>query len=187
LLNAGESQGDDHAYEIETFGQGPVFDLPAAADVAADLVWGDLFAPARLNRLMEAKRRDPAQPGVEGLLDKALAFVAFDGKATCRQAELARRARQRMVVNLAEALGDKDLSPTAAAVIRARLADWGRGLKTAAAGDAADKAQARILAGVVTDESGARLAALVEEGKAKVAVPPGPPIGEDDWFGDVSL
>lgn len=187
VLNAGESQGDDHAYEIETFGQGPVFDLPAAADVAADLVWGDLFAPARLNRLMEAKRRDAAQPGVEGLLDKALAFVAFDGKTTGRQAELARRVRQRMVVNLADALGDKDLSPTAAAVIRARLADWGKGLKTAAAGDAADKAQARALAGVVTDESGARLAALVDEGKAKVAIPPGPPIGEDDWFGDISL
>lgn len=186
VLTSGQSQGGDHAYEIETFGQGPVFDLPAAAEVAADLVWGDLFAPARLNRLVEAKRRDPAQPGVEGLLDKALAFAAFDGKASGRQAELARRARQRMVVNLAVALDDKSLSPTAAAVIRARLADWGKGLKTAS-GDAADKAQARMLAGIVADESGARLAALVEDGKGKVAVPPGPPIGEDDWFGDLSL
>jgi hypothetical protein len=185
VLTSGQSQSTDHAYEIETFGQGPVFDLPAAAEVAADLVWGDLFAPARLNRLVEARRRDPAQPGVEGLLDKALAAVAFDGKATGRQAELARRARQRLVVNLAQALDDKSLSPTAAALIRARLADWGKGLKVMI-GDAADKAQARALAGVVGDESGARLAALVADGKAKVAIPPGPPIGEDDWFGEVT-
>jgi len=186
VLTSGQSQGSDHAYEIETFGQGPVFDLPATAEVAADLVWADLFAPARLNRLVEAKRRDPAQPGVEGLLDKALAFAAFDGKATGRQAELARRARQRMVANLAQALDDKSLSPTAAAVIRARLADWGKGLKTAA-GDPADRAQARALAGIVADESGGRLAALVADGRSKVVVPPGPPIGEDDWFGDLSL
>jgi len=185
VLTSGQSQGTDHAYEIETFGQGPVFDLPATAEVAADLVWADLFAPARLNRLVEAKRRDPAQPGVEGLLDKALAFAAFDGKATGRQAELARRARQRMVANLAQALDDKSLSPTAAAVIRARLADWGKGLKTAA-GDPADRAQARALAGIVADESGGRLAALVADGRSKVVVPPGPPIGEDDWFGDLA-
>ncbi|KQV55245.1 MULTISPECIES: zinc-dependent metalloprotease [unclassified Caulobacter] len=186
VLTSGQSQGSDHAYEIETFGQGPVFDLPATAEVAADLVWADLFAPARLNRLVEAKRRDPAQPGVEGLLDKALAFAAFDGKTTGRQAELARRARQRMVTNLAQALDDKSLSPTAAAVIRARLADWGKGLKTAA-GDPADRAQARALAGIVADESGGRLAALVADGKSKIVVPPGPPIGEDDWFGDLAL
>lgn len=183
VLTSGQSQSTDHAYEIETFQQGPVFDLPATAEVAADIVWGDLFAPARLNRLMEARRRDPAQPGVEGLLDKALAFAAFDGKATGRQAELARRVRQRMVANLAMALGDKSLSPTAAAVIRARLADWGKGLKPL--GDAADRAQARSLAGIVADESGGRLAALVSDDKAKVVIPPGPPIGEDDWFGGV--
>jgi hypothetical protein len=121
------------------------------------------------------------------MLDKALAFAAFDGKATGRQAELARRVRQRMVVNLAQALDDKSLSPTAAALIRARLADWGKGLKALTAGDAADRAQARALAGVVTDESGGRLASLVADGKSKVAIPPGPPIGEDDWFGDLSL
>lgn len=187
VLTSGQSQGTDHAYEIETFQQGPVFDLPATAEVAADLVWSDLFAPARLNRVVEARRRDPAQPGVEGLLDKALAFAAFDGKAAGRQAELARRVRQRMVVSLADALADKSLSPTAAAVIRARLADWGKGLRAVATGDAADRAQARALAGVVTDESGGRLAALVEDGKAKVVTPPGPPIGETDWFGDLPL
>ena len=120
-------------------------------------------------------------------MDRALAFAAFDGKATGRQAELARRVRQRMVVNLATALGDQALAPTAAAVIRARLADWGKGLKAVAAGDAADRAQARALAGVVADESGARLAALIEDGKAKVAIPPGPPIGEDDWFAGIGL
>ncbi len=187
VLTSGQSQGTDHAYEIETFQQGPVFDLPATAEVAADMVWSDLFAAARLNRLVEAKRRDPAQPGVEGLLDRALAFAAFDGKATGRQAELARRVRQRMVVSLADALADKSLSPTVAAVIRARLADWGKGLKLVTTGDAADRAQARALAGIVADESGGRLAALVEDGKAKVVIPPGPPIGETDWFGDLPL
>ncbi len=185
VLTSGQSQGSDKANDIETFQQGPVFDLPATAEVAADLVWSDLFAPARLNRLTEAKRRDAAQPGVEGLLEKVLAFAAFDGKATGRQAELARRVRQRMVVSLADALSDKSLSPTAAAAIRARLAEWGKGLKVATAGDAADRAQARALSGIVADESGGRLASLVEDGKAKVTTPPGPPIGETDWFGDL--
>ena len=186
VLSAGQSQGNDKAYDIETFGQGPVFDLPAASEVAADLVWSALFAPARLNRLIEAKRRDPAQLGLDGALDKALAAVAFDGKASGRQAELARRVRQRLVVSLAQTLNDKTLSPTAAAVIHARLADWGKGLAKAG-GDSADKAQARLLAGIVADETGARLAALVEGGKAKVEIPPGPPIGETDWFGELRL
>lgn len=186
VLSSGQSQGNDHAYEIETFHQGSVFDLPATAEVAADLVWSGLFAPARLNRLIEAQRRDPAQPGLDGLLDKVLTFAAFDGKATGRQAELARRVRYRMVVSLAQTLSDKSLAPTAAATVRARLADWGKSLAKAG-GDSADRAQARMLAGIVADESGGRLAALVVDGKAKVAIPPGPPIGETDWFGDLSL
>ncbi|PZR35182.1 zinc-dependent metalloprotease [Caulobacter segnis] len=185
LLTVGQSQSTDHAYEIETFGDGPVFDLPAASEVAADLVWGALFAPARLNRLVEAKRRDPAQPGLEGLLDRAFAAVAFDGKASGREAELARRVRQRMVVNLGQSLGDKTLASTAGALIRARLEEWGEGLKLPATASAADRAQARRLAEIVDDDSGEALAALVEGGKGRVAIPPGPPIGEDDWFGDL--
>ena len=52
-------------------------------------------------------------------------------------------------------------------------------------GDGADRAQARLLTSVLTDETGTRLAALVEGGKARVEIPPGPPIGETDWFGDL--
>lgn len=185
VLTVGQSQSTDHAYEIETFGDGPVFDLPAASEVAADLVWSALFAPARVNRLVEAKRRDPTQPGLEGLLDRSFAAVAFDGKASGREAELARRVRQRLVVNLAQSLGDKSLASTAGALIRARLEAWGEGLKPPATASAADRAQARRLAEIVDDDSGAALAALVEGGKGRVAIPPGPPIGEDDWFGDL--
>ena len=169
---------------IEVFQEGPVFDLTSAADVVAGQVFADLFAPARLNRLVEARRRDPNQPGVEELLSKA--FAAVSPTATGRQAEIARRVRFRLVATLASVQRDRTLSPTAAALIRAGLIEYGRTLRKTK-GDAADLAQARDLSAILLDPDPARLAALGDSLKSAPRTPPGPPIGEDDWFGDLRL
>ncbi len=185
LLSAGDTSSPVKQTTIETFGDGPIFSLPDAADVVAGAVFRDLFAPARLNRLVEARRRDPAQPGVEDLLTRA--FAAVSKPATGRQAELARRTRWRLVATLADAQRSKALSPTAAAQVRTALVDYGKRLAAAPAGDAADRAQARDLAAILTDPDATRLTALADTVKSAPRTPPGPPIGESDWFGDLGL
>lgn len=184
LLTASQATTVAKQSSVELFQEGPVFDLTSAADVVAGLTFDDLFAPARLNRLVEARRRDPAQPGVEELLAKSFAAVSIP--ASGRQAELARRVRFRLVATLAGVQRDKALSPTAAALVRAALVDYGRSLRKAK-GDAADVAQARDLSAILLDPDGARLAVLADSLKTAPRTPPGPPIGEDDWFGDLRL
>lgn len=185
LLTAGQSMGYDRQDAVETFAEGPVFSLPDAADVVATNVFQALFARARLNRLVEARRRDPAQPGVEELLARSLAAVSTP--ATGRQAELARRARHRLVATLADVQRSKELSPTAAAQVRQALRDYGRKLQAQTTGEAADRAQARDLSAILLSEDPDRLAALADSARTAPKTPPGPPIGEDDWFGDLGL
>ena len=182
LLTVSQSTTLPKQTSIELFQAGPVFDPTVAADVVAGQVFSDLFAPARLNRLVEARRRDPSQPGVEELLSKS--FAAVSVPTSGRQAEIARRVRYRLVTTLANVQRDKALSPTAAALIRAALVDYGRGLRKVK-GDPADVAQARDLAAILLDPDPARLATLADALKAGPHTPPGPPIGEDDWFGDL--
>ena len=184
LLNAGQATTVAKQTSIELFQEGPIFDLTSASDVIAGTVFSDLFAPARLNRLVEARRRDPNQPGVEELLSKA--FAAVTPTATGRQGEIARRVRWRLVATLAAVQQNRSLSPTAAALIRASLADYGKTLRKTK-GSAADLAQARDLAAVLLDPDPARLAGLADSLKTAPRLPPGPPIGEDDWFGDLKL
>jgi hypothetical protein len=185
LLNAGQSQGYDKQDAVEVFSEGPVFSLPDAADVIAGIVFKDLFAPARLNRMAEGKRRDAGQPGVDELLAKALAAVS--APASGRQSELARRVRYRLIVTLADVQRDKELSPSVAPLIRAALVDYGRKLGASTPADAADRAQARDLAAILTDPDAARLTGLADKAKVAPRLPPGPPIGEDDWFGELGL
>lgn len=184
LLSGAEATTPVKQTTIETFGDGPVFDLGTATDVISDMTFRALFAPARLNRLVEAKRRDPGQPGVEDLLGKS--FAAVSKPATGRQAELARRVRYRLVATLADVQRDKATSPTAQALIRTALVDYGRRLATAG-GDAADRAQARDLSAILLDPDPARLLSIADKARTTVRTPPGPPIGEDDWFGEVGL
>lgn len=184
LLTASQATTVAKQTSIELFQEGPVFDVTGAADVVAGIVFSDLFAPARLNRLVEARRRDPNQPGVEELLSKA--FAAVTPAATGRQAEIARRVRWRLVTTLAAVQRDKSLSPTAAALIRGGLAGYGKSLRKAR-GDAADLAQARDLSAILLDPDPARLAVLADSLKTAPRLPPGPPIGEDDWFGGLGL
>jgi hypothetical protein len=190
LLTSGQATTVAKQTSVEVFQDGPVFDLNSAADVLAGMVFRDLFEPARLNRLMEARRRDPKQPGVEGLLAKAYAAVSPAARAAAspatagRHAEIARRVRWRLVATLDSVQRDKRLAPTAAALLRTSLLDYGRTLRKTT-GDAADVAQARDLSAILLGTDPALRASLADSMKNAPRLPPGPPIGEDDWFGDL--
>ncbi len=192
LLSAVQSGDPDPQYTTELFasGEGPVFDLPTAADTAADVTFTDLFAPARLNRVVDLASRDPGQLGLGEILDRTIgqAFTPAAGE-TPRRAELRRRIEARLIFDLAAGLDDKTLSPTAAAQVRAALMGLGRRLGEARGGSAADAAQAGYFADLLLDRNEDHLRALAaSSARRPVAVPPGMPIGaaagqgEDCWF-----
>ncbi len=186
LLDSAQLGQPDKAYDVEVFGDpaSPVFDLPGAADVAADLTLSALLHPARLNRVVDQGARDPGQLTLSELLTTTVAAV-FDAPPTPggHAAELQRRIRMRLVVDLARAMDDKRLSPTAAAEIQATLTALGQKLQAIKTGDAANLAEDSYLAAILLDRTHDALAKLVEAQKAKAAAaPPGMPIGDDDGF-----
>ena len=187
-LSAVQSGDPDPQYTTELFasGEGPVFDLPTAADTAADITFTDLFAPARLNRVVDLASRDGGQLGLAEVLDRTTAQVfAPAAGETPRRAELRRRIEARLIFDLAADLDDKTLSPTAAAQIRASLVALGHRLAGAGGGSAADAAQARYFADLLLDRNEDHLRALAAtSARRPVATPPGMPIGggEDCWF-----
>jgi hypothetical protein len=184
LLDSAQLGQPDKAYDVEVFGDpaDPVFDLPGAADVAADLTLGALLHPARLNRVADQGARDPGELSLSELLNTTVAAV-FTAPPTGHAAELARRIRMRLVIDLARAMEDKRLSPTAAAEIRATLTALGHRLLAVKTGDASNLAQDRYIAAILLDQTRDALTKLVEAQKTRtMAAPPGMPIGEDDEF-----
>jgi hypothetical protein len=190
-LSAVQSGDPDPQYTTELFasGEGPVFDLPTAADTAADVTFTDLFAPARLNRVVDLSSRDTGQLSLTEVLDGAIAQAFTPAKGeTPRHAELRRRIEARLIFDLAADLDDKTLSPTAAAQVRASLVALGYRLAGAGGGAGADAAQARYFADLLLDKGEDHLRALAAASRHPVALPPGMPIGaaagqgEDCWF-----
>ncbi len=183
LLSSGMSGSRDKAYSIEIFptSGASVFDLPTAAETAADLPLSLLLTPARLNRLVEQKRRDASQLDVTETVDALLAAVAAGGpQADGRTGELRRRVRARLIGDLVSVLDDKTLSPTAAAQIDAALLRYAKTL-SGWKGQGAEADQAGRIARLLT--SGDRKALAAPRSGAVETLPPGMPIGgEDCWF-----
>lgn len=183
LLSSGMSGSRDKAYAIEIFptSGASVFDLPTAAETAADLPLSLLLTPARLNRLVEQKRRDAGQLDVTETVDVLLAAVAPGGpQADGRTGELRRRVRARLIGDLVSVLDDKTLSPTAAAQIDAALLRYAKTL-SGWKGQGAEADQAGRIARLLT--SGDRKALAAPRSGAVETLPPGMPIGgEDCWF-----
>jgi len=186
LLSSGQSGARDKAYDIEIFptAGASVFDLPTTAEMAADQTLSFLLNPARLNRVVEQNRRDPTQLGVSELTVRLLATVAPGGaQAEGRLGDLRRRIRARIVGNLVEVLGEKTLSPTAAAQIDAALRGFGRTL-AAYRGEGVEADQASFLSrALLSEDAAARQALAATRSGAVETLPPGMPIGgEDCWF-----
>jgi hypothetical protein len=189
LLSSAQSGDRDPQFDVEVFGNAadPVFDLPTAADAAADITFSDLFNAARLNRVVELGGRDPSQLPLDELLSRTIGAV-FPAKAVSggRTGELRRRVRMRLIEDLAETLQDPSLSPTAAAQVKTSLTALGQRLAASKGGDAADLAQARYLSAILLETTHDAIKALADADKARnVAPPPGAPIGaasDDCWM-----
>jgi hypothetical protein len=173
----------DPQHDIELFPSDTAapFDLPSAAEVAADVTFEALLDPERLNRLVEQARVDPHQLTLPELFDRISTNLAGTA-ATSRQAELRRRIRARYAVRLASIMQDKRMSSTALAAARGAATRFGERLKSCT-GDTLETDSCSYLVTMLTTTPD-RLATLAEPIAAPPEIPPGAPIGsnEDDWF-----
>lgn len=180
LLAQQQSGDSDIQHQIEVFpgetGRG--FDAGAAADVAAEITLSGLFAPERVNRLIEATARDPQALGLPAVLTRTTDAVFKP--ATGRLAEPARRVQARYVLTLAGLSRGGDVSGAAAALIEAELETVGARLRGSRAADPVQRAHDRWLGGLLTDRE--RLDQVLSDGRHAVAVPPGSPIGDEDCW-----
>lgn len=180
LLSGGQSDNPDRQFEIEIFqtAGGPVFDPLAAADTAADMTFAVLLAPERLNRVEIQHASDPSALGVRELADRLIA-AAF-GPCAPRLAEIRRRVEARAVLSLAAVARSPQLSPTVAEILDERLQALAGRMEASNAADPADHDVEHSLARLLRDPRA--LEAALKDTVRKPVVPPGMPIGEDDWF-----
>lgn len=169
-LNSGHSDSRDPQFETEVFGDDatPVFDLPAAADVAADLTFSAILEPSRLNRVADQGSRLAGGLTTHALLGETVDAVFAEQPGVPHAAEIRRRVQMRLVLDLQRAAEDKRTSPTVRAEITNALNGLQDRLKAA---KTADKAFDRQLA---LDIEHPRPMAAPETLKT----PPGMPIGE---------
>ncbi|NBB23641.1 DUF5117 domain-containing protein [Porphyrobacter sp. SLTP] len=181
LLSAAQNGTTDRQYETEIFATagGPVFDPLVAADAAAQLTAQTLLAPRRLARLVVQSQSDASALGVGELLDRLTATVlASTGD------DLGRRIAYRTLATMAQVARRPDATPEVAAAIDQKLTDVGTALaKRKASG--AERAWALSLSRRLLDP--AQRDQLAASLPRMVTVPPGDPIGEDDWMDLSSL
>ena len=181
LLSAAQNSTYDRQYETEIFATagGPVFDPLVAADAAAQLTAQTLLAPRRLARLVVQHHGDPAALGVGELLDRLSETVLADTSD-----DLGRRIATRTFATMAQVARRADTTPEVAAALEQKLADVAALLaKRKASG--AERAWALGLSRRLGD-AGERAEFAASLPRA-VNVPPGDPIGEDDWMDPASL
>lgn len=185
LLAAQNTGGDDPQFTSELIDSriGRAFDAGMAAEVSAEITLSAMFAPERLNRMVEAEARDPQPLRLGEYLDKVIAKVFSPDAKGAAQQEAARRVQLRTALMLARhasglQLGttpgavapriDETLSPTALATLKSRLAALASRLQKSK--DVHDQ----WLGGVLADD--AQLQALLKSGRYDVGIPPGEPI-----------
>ena len=181
LLSAAQNSTYDRQYETEIFATagGPVFDPLVAADAAAQLTAQTLLAPRRLARLVVQHYGDPAALGVDELVDRLSETVLADTSD-----DLGRRIATRTFATMAQVARRADTTPEVAAALEQKLADVAALLaKRKASG--AERAWALGLSRRLGD-AGERAEFAASLPRA-VNVPPGDPIGEDDWMDPASL
>lgn len=182
LLDAQQSGDNDaqHSIELMQARTGRPFDAGAAAEVAADVTLDALFAPQRLNRLVDAAARGSGNLSLAEMLDAVVSGVFRPAPPAA--AEAARRVQARTVLSLAEVARGTVLSPTAAALVSARLETLGARLRASTAADPAQRAHDRWLGALLADRE--RLDQVLSVERFDPPTPPGSPIGaEADWHG----
>lgn len=180
-LNSGRSDTHDPQFETEVFGsdETPVFDLPEAADVAADITFTALLHPDRLNRVADQGARIPGALMLDELLRVTTTAVFTDRSSDpVHGVEIRRRVRMRLALDLARSRDDKRLSPSAKTQVDAALLDLGERLKSTRASSVADRAFALSLSEQLSKPGSIKPPA----DPPMLKIPPGMPIGEGcEW------
>ncbi|NRA29755.1 MAG: zinc-dependent metalloprotease [Parvularculaceae bacterium] len=150
----------------------PIFDATSAAESAADITFGALFAPARLERLaaFEAKGEGP---GLSKVLERTIVAVAGANPKSDRHRALARIAEGRLVNTMIEA----DSAEHSLAV-RTALHD---SMTALAIAYRKDKAPHRKLLARELFAHLDRPAPAESPAQPGARIPPGSPIGEACW------
>ncbi|MEO0878455.1 MAG: zinc-dependent metalloprotease [Pseudomonadota bacterium] len=176
----GAEQFDQHA--------APAFDVTAAADTAASVTLGALLHPARVSRLVEFNRRDPALPSLDGVLNAIDTAVFAEDALDRRQRLIAQTVQTRFVSALIALSMNDTASAGARAIVEAKLraleARLRPGLSSVNAANAGHRSflAARIRRHL--ERSAPESAARIDAPDA----PPGSPIGspgaayETCWF-----
>jgi hypothetical protein len=152
------------------------FDALAPAETAADLTLAALFEPGRAARLVEQSARDPRMPGLEELIESAIAGTWKQPAGADYAGEVQRTVNQVMLARLIGLAANPDALPQVRAVATAQLLalrDW---LNRSAASANNRAQQAHLIYG------GRMIAQFLEHPKdfvvPKISTPPpGQPIG----------
>jgi hypothetical protein len=176
LLSAARGGSDNRQFDTELFATagGPVFDPLAAADVAAAVAIGAILSPRRLARVQLQHAADAKALGVDELVDRLLAATV-----DARGDVLGRRIAYRSIVMIAQAARNPVTPPDVALALDQRLHELA-GALAKGRGDAAERAWAASLSRKLLDVQDRER--LVGEMPRPAAMPPGDPIGEDDWM-----
>jgi Met-zincin/Domain of unknown function (DUF5117) len=189
-LNPGQfGFGEAATREMFNSNTGDVFDLLAAADVAAGLSFQELLHPARVSRLVAFHRRNAAYPDLSEMLERIEDYV-FGGSRTepARQAEIrlniqARYVSELIELSLSEGLGH-GVKMRVDAHLQAMADRLGRGRTR--------NALLRMHYGSLVRQINAHLSRPAEARDAPSNAPPAPPgspIGADSdmcWFCEVN-
>ena len=176
LMSAPQNGSSDRQYNTEIFATagGPVFDPLVAADVAAQLTVQTLLAPRRMARLVVQRQTDPASLGVDETIDRLTGQVL-----STTDDDLGRRIATRTFITMAQMAASPRATTEVAAALDQKLIEVGEQLsKTKASG--AERDWALSLSRRLTDLD--QRQTLVKSLPRPVRVPPGDPIGEENWM-----
>jgi hypothetical protein len=137
--------GFDRHRELFDRETGLVFDALTPAAGAADMVLSLLFDPQRAARLVQQHALDPAQPGLDGVIDRTVAETFRSGRSDGFQAELGRTV-QRVVVDELMGLAASAGMPQVRAITVEKLDELQRRLGSGdAPSDAGELAHRKML------------------------------------------
>jgi len=145
----------------------PAFDVTAAADTAADLTFDVLLDPRRAARLIEFKRRDPANMGLYDMLQSIRSYVMRPAPEG-RRGEIAKSIQARFVFALITLESNAQATPG----VKARADTMLRRVKT----DLKAAGHGLWLSGLI-DAHLERKAVAQPVITAAKTLPPGSPIG----------
>lgn len=98
------------------------FDPLAAAETAADMIFGLILNPARANRLVEHNLRDPKLPALTTVIDKMVNATIKSTPQTGIQGGIQMSTNLALMNNLAKLLVDEETSVQAKTIVKQRLA-----------------------------------------------------------------